>query len=82
MKSDNEVLFSNLNFLAHTSSETTVGEENLSQIELNCHTETEIEISSVPEDSTITVEVNNEERMSLDIFSYIYIVVSIIIEEF
>ena len=42
----------------------------------------EIETHSVPEDSTITVEVHKEDSLLLGLFSYISIVISNIINEF
>ena len=42
----------------------------------------EIESHSVPEDSTTVIEVHNEDSLSLGLFSYISIVISIIIDEF
>ena len=74
-------LISNIYFLVHASNETSIGEE-VPEIEHDCHTGTEIETCSVPEDSTITVEVHNEDSLSLGLFSYISIVISIIIDEF
>ena len=49
----------------------------------DCQSGMEIEISSVPEDSaTAIVEIHNEDSLSFYMFSYIFIVVSSIIDEF
>ena len=74
-------LNSNIHFLDHASSETSVGED-FPEIEIDCHTGMEIETHSVPEDSTITVEVHKEDSLLLGLFSYISIVISNIINEF
>ena len=71
----------NIHFLDHASNETSVGDA-IPEIELNCHAGMEIETHSVSEDSTTVVEVHNEARLSLGLFSYISIVISIIINEF
>ena len=42
----------------------------------------EIETRSIPEDSTTVIEVHNEDSLSFGLFSSIYVVISIIIDEF
>ena len=53
------------------------------EIVLDDHTGMEIEITSAEqEDSITTTEVHNEENLPFDIFSYVYLVFSNIINEF